>query len=312
MEAAGASLPKLSQTSLFIRMDQGGVVSNGIKSEIGSAAKYIVKPNEIQEILALMRLNGDPSMKRVLKAYENGDVVLLFHKDGKQIPSALPYIIIGKEGSTKAFVFVDKIASSVTSQREYTNVMAAMEAAYFALLLYRIPNKFIANRQLMQILCNIYAIMVTLPLEQRVYMKGDYLTKAMLYSIGYFYRIIDGPEKVTSTTVPYKKIISDKVSDGMVKEIFAQVAGLEDGSFINLIKLIQNINPLRYKDLEAMYFQHFTTSCGNAVIFGLENLGYLFMLVFSAIYKTQLTQYNLNKTVSLLAKKASTLMQTIQ
>jgi hypothetical protein len=308
MEAAGAELPKLSQTSLFIKMNQGDSISNAIKSEIGSASKYIVKPDEIQEILALMRLNGDQSMKKVLKAYEMGDVVLLFHKDNNKIPTALPYIIIGKDSKTKAFVFVDKVATSVTSQREYTNIMAAMESAYYALMLYRNPGKFIANRQLMQIICNIYAILVTLPLEQRVYMKGDYLTKAMLYSIAYFYRMIDGPDKVTTSTIPYKRIISDKISEGVVKEVFAEVAEMEDPSFINLVKIIENINPLRYKDLDAMYLSHYTTSCGATVIFALENVGYMFLPVFSSIYKSQLTQYNLNKTVTALAKKAASLL----
>ena len=70
--------------------------------------------------------------------------------------------------------------------------MAAIESAYFALLLNNNSNKFVANRALMQVMCNIYAIMVTLPLEQKVYMKGEYLTKAMLYSIAYFYNRQEG------------------------------------------------------------------------------------------------------------------------
>ena len=303
-----AALPKLSQTSLFEKMNHDGAISSAVKDELKSLDRYRVTPDQIKEVVALMRLNGDMAIKKVLKAFEDNDLVIVYHKDNAKIPGALPFIVVNVGEKSKVFVFADKVVSNLASQKEYINLMATMEAAYFALMLYRNSSKFIANRNLMQVMCNIYAILVTLPLEQRVYMKGEYLTKAMLYAIAYFYRMIDGADRVSVNTIPYKKIISDKVPEGAVKEIFSQVASMEDSSFMGLINLIQNINPVRYKDLEAMYLQHFTTSCGVPLIFSLENLGYIFMLIYSAEYKTQLTQYNLNKTCSGLIKKASTLL----
>lgn len=300
-----AALPKLTQTSMFEKMNASGAITNGIKEELSNAAKYRVTLDQIQEIFALIRLNGDANIKKVIKSIETGEIIILYHKDNKKIPPALPFLITSKGDKSFAIVFADKVVTNINSQREYTNLMATLEAAYYALQLYRNPTKFTANRTLMQIMCNLYALMVTLPLEQRVYMKGEYLTKAMLYAIAYFYRIIDGPTRVTVANIPYKKIIADKISEGTVKEIFDQVAGLESNSFIGLIKLIQQINPLRYKDLEAMYMQHFATACGVPILFATENPGYLFLLVYSSIYKTQLTQYNLNKTCQALAKKAS-------
>ena len=300
-----AALPKLSQTSLFGKMNSDGAITNAVREELANANKYRVTLEEIQEIAALIKLNGDLNIKKVMKSIEMGEIIILFHKDNKKIPTALPFLVTSKGEKSIVVVFADKVISSMTAQREYTNLMATLEAAYFALQLYRSPNKFISNRSLMQVMCNIYALMVTLPLEQRVYMKGEYLTKAMLYAIAWFYRIIDGRSKVNVSDIPYKKIIAEKVTEGVVKEIFEQVASIESDNFMELIKLIQQLNPLRYKDLEAMYMQHFTTSCGAPVIFATENLGYLFLMVYSSLYKTQLTQYNANKTCAALAKKAS-------
>lgn len=306
-----AALPKLSQTSLFEKMNENGEISKVIKESLSSEAikNDIVTLDDIKDIVALMRLNGDESLKKALKLVEDGYITILYHKDSK-IPGNLPFLVIGDKasGSSKVYIFADKVVSSLTSQREYTNLMATIEAAYFALMLAMHQTKITSNRILLQVLCNIYAIMVTLPLEQKVYMKGEYLTKAMLYAIAYFYRIVDGPEHVTTESIPYKKIISDKVNDSMVKEVFGQVASMEDGGFMSLIKLITNINPVRFKDLEAMYLQHFVTACGMPIMFALENPAYLFLLIYSATYKTQLTQFNLNKTISALAKKATSLL----
>lgn len=307
-----AALPKLSQTSLYERMNATGDISAAIREELNpnSIKEHRVSLDDIQDIISLMKLNGDTAIKKALKYVEDGSIVILFHKDNKNIPGALPYIVIGDKasGHTRVYIFADKIVTTLNSQREYINLMAAIESAYFALNLSLDQNKFISNRVLMQVLCNIYAIMVTLPLEQKVYMKGEHLTKAMLYTIAYFYRIIDGPEKVDVSNIPYKKIISDKIQDSTVKEIFSQVALMEDNNFLNLIKLIQNVNPIRYKDLDAMYLQHFVTACGMPIIFALENPAYLFLLIYSVLYKTQLTQYNLNKTTSALCKKATTIL----
>ena len=308
---AEAALPKLSQTSLYGKMNESGDITNAIKSALSSEAikNDIVPLDDIKDIVALMRLNGDQTIKKALKLVEDGYIVILFHKDSK-IPGNLPYIVIGDKasGQSKVYIFADKVVTNLTSQREYTNLMATIEAAYFALMISMHPGKITAKRDLIQVLCNIYAIMVTLPLEQKVYVKGENLTKAMLYAIAYFYRTIDGPDHVNAQSIPYKKIIADKIQDGVVKEIFSQVASMEDGGFINLIKLIQNINPVRYKDLEAMYMQHFVTSCGMPIMFSLENPSYLFLLIYSSLYKTPLTQFNLNKTIGALAKKASVLL----
>lgn len=298
-----AMLPKLSQTSLFAQMNRDNVVSDAVRAEISKMKEYRVMPEQIPEIMALMKLNGGPNIKNAIRAYVNGDVIVLYHKDNQKIPIALPFIIVTLNGKECAVVFADKVVSNLNSQREFNNLMATIEAAYYALALHRKQTAVTNNRNIVLGLADLYTRMVTMPLEQKIYMKGDNLTKAMLYTITFFYRIIDGPDKLSVQSIPFKKIISDKVTEGTLKQIIEDVKSLEDNRFMGLIHLIQNINPIRYKDLDAMYLQHFTTACGAPLIFALENPGYLFLLATSADYKTSLTSFNINKTCAGNAKK---------
>lgn len=306
-----AELPKLSQTSLYATMDKDGSVSGAIKGELQNLAKYRVTPDQIQESISLMKLNGDANIKKVIKEFIDGNIVVLFHPEFSKVPSSLPYIVINHEGGPKVYVFADKVMTKINSQKEYINLMATMEAAYYALILARKQTVITLNRQIVLALCHIYTIMVTLPLEQRVYIKGENLTKAMLYTIFYFYRIIDGPDKLNLANVPYKRIISDKVSEGMVKEIAENIKNMESINFMEFLKFIKGINPVRYENLDVMYLQNFVSACGAPLIFALENPSYLFLLVTSSMYKTQITSFNLNKIVGPVSKKILTQLQTI-
>ena len=60
-----------------------------------------------------------------------------------------------------------------------------------------------------------------------------------------------------------------------------------------------------------MYITYFTSSCGIPIIFALENISYLFLLITSANYKTSITAYGLNKTVSMPVKKAIMLLSSM-
>ena len=305
-----ADLPKLSQTSLYQKFNQSSGITKAAIEEIQINGKeHRVKPEDIPEIISLMRLNGDPIAKKAVDAFQENEVVIFFNKETSNIPTALPYIVMTKGNDTRAFVFADRVVNNINSTQEYTSLMAVLEAAYLALQLTKKPNAFVMNRPLMLTLGNIYTLMAVTPLEQKIYMKGDNLVKTMLYLFAYFYRMIDGPE---FTIIPaYKRIISDKIEESVVKQIMEEVRGLEDNSFMSVLELIKQINPVRYKDIDVMYMTHFNSTCGTSLIFALENLSYLFLLVSSSTYKTGVTAYGLNKIVNMPAKKAVSLLSAI-
>jgi hypothetical protein len=217
---------------------------------------------------------------------------------------------MGYKGTPTAFIFADKFVNTITAASEYTNLMAVMEAAYLALKLNKSPDMFLMNSQLMLTLCNIYTMMVVAPLEQRLYMKGDNLTKAMMYVITYFYNMFRG-DNMQVESIPFKRLLNDKVNPDIANQIIDDVVSNPDKSFMGLLKLISKINPLRYKDLDSMYLSYFTSTCGVSLIFALENLAYLFLLISSASYKTTITSYSLNKTVAMPCKKAVLLLTSV-
>ena len=305
-----ASVPKLSETALFMKFNQTSDISNNIKAEISSSQETIVPPEAIKEILSLIKLNGDPIAKKAVDAYLNGDIVIIFNKATSKIPATLPYIIMGYKGKQTAFIFADKVVNNITAASEYANLMAVMEAAYLALNFNTNMDMFLMNSQLMLTLCNIYTLMVVAPLEQRLYMKGENLTKAMIYVIVYFYNMFRG-ENMTIDNIPFKRLLNDKIDPAIANQILDDVVSNPDKSFMGLLKLIVKINPIRYKDLEAMYMSYFTSTCGVSLLFALENMAYLFLLIGSASYKTPITAYSLNKTVAMPCKKAVLLLTSI-
>lgn len=301
-----ADLPKLTQTSLYEKFNQSSDITKSVIEEINSAKEHRVKPEDIPEIISLIRLNGDAIAKKAVEAFQNNEIIIIFNKETSKIPTVLPYVVMTKGNDTRAFVFADRVVNNINSTQEYTSLMAVLEAAYLALKLGKSPNTFVMNRPLMLTLGNIYTLMAVAPLEQKVYMKGDNLVKTMLYLFAYFYRMIDGPE---FTIIPaYKRIISDKIDDGVVKQIMEEVRSMENNSFMGVLELIKQINPVRYKDIDVMYMTHFNATCGTSLIFALENLGYLFLLVTSSTYKTGVTAYGINKVVQMPSKKAVSLL----
>lgn len=304
-----ADVPKLSQTSLFQKFNEASDISKCVAEELGSAKEHKVSPEDIPEIVSLIRLNGDAIAKKAIEAFQKNELVIIFNKETSKIPTALPYIVVTKGNDTRAIVFADKVVNNINSTQEYTSLMATIEAAYLALQLHKKPNSFVMNRPLMLTLGNIYTLMSVAPLEQKIYMKGDNLVKTMLYLFAYFYRMIDGPE---FTIIPaYKRIIADKVEESVVKQVMEDVRNMESNSFMDVLELIKKINPVRYKDIDTLYMTHFNSVCGISIVFALETLSYLFLLITSSVYKTGVTGYGINKIVNMPAKKAITLLTGI-
>ena len=184
--------------------------------------------------------------------------------------------------------------------------MAVLEAAYLALMITINPDSFLMNSSLMLTLCNIYTLMAEAPLEQRLYMKGDNLTKATMYSIAFYYKMIHG--EIQTGSVPFVRFIRDKVEPSVQKQIVEEVNALTDMSIFSLLDLIKRINPMRYKDLDQKYINYFNQACGMNILFALENIQYLFLLVTSANYKTNLSGFGLNKIVQASAKRAQVIL----
>jgi hypothetical protein len=305
------ALPKLSQTSLYEKFNETSDLSNGVREEIKKMKEYRVNPEHIQEVISIMKLNGDAICKKAIEAVIKGEIIILDNKETSKIPVCLPYIIISKDGKHTAFVFANTFLDAITSLQETPKLMAVLEAAYLALCITRKQNDFIMNSQLMLTLCKVWLVMVTAPLQQKLYMKGDNLNKAMLYLITYFYMLFRDVNELDATSIPYAKIMDDKIDAKIAASIIEDAKTIGSQNFMDIINKIKKINAIRYKDLDSMYMSYFTTVCGTPLIFSIENISYLFLLLTSSAYKTNMTGYGLNKLVQLTSRKILNVMSSI-
>ena len=305
-----AVLPKLSQSSLYTKFDQSSGITQALREELANASEFIQRPDDLKEMVALMQLNGDAVIKKAIEAWQKGELVVIFNHEESKIPSVLPYIVIGKEGSQKCYIFADKLMTRLNSTNEYINLMAGIEAGYLALRLQQNPDRFISNRNVMLIFADLYQFMATCPLEVRLYMKGENLTKAMMYCIAFYYKLIDG-EMMSQENINFKRLLKEQVNNEWAKQIVNQVKSLPSPSFMDLLELIKQINPVRYGNLDSVYVQQFVSCCGVYITFALENPQYLFLLMTSSAYKTKLTSFNLNKLVGNQSKKCITQLVSI-
>lgn len=306
-----AAIPKLTETSLFQKFDETTGLSNSIKSEIKGSKETLVSPDTLKEIFALIKLNGDVIAKKAVDAAVKGDIKIIFNKATSKIPPSLPFIIVRQNEKFVAYIFADKIVNNITAASEYVNLMTVMEATYIALAMTKAPTVFTMNSQLMLTLCNIYTLMVIAPLEQRLYMKGENLTKAMIYVITHFYNMFRPDQSLTYDSIPFKRLLQDTPDPSMINAIMDDVISNPDKTFMGLLKMIQKINPIRYKNIDSMYMTYFTSTCGVSLIFALENISYLFLLVTASSYKSSITAYSLNKTVAMPCKKALTILSSM-
>lgn len=306
-----AYIPKLSETQLFQKFDQTSKLADAIKAEIRGSKETLVSNDTLKEIFALIRLNGDAVAKKAVDAALKGNIKIIFNKATSKIPPSLPYIVLRDNGKPVAYIFADKVVNNITSSSEYVNLMTVMEAAYIALAMQKAPTLFTMNSQLMLTLCNIYTLMVIAPLEQRLYMKGDNLTKAMIYVITHFYTMFRPDDSLTHDSIPFRRLLQDTPDPTIINPIMDDVISNSDKSFMGLLKMIQKINPIRYKNIDSMYMTYFTATCGVSLIFALENISYLFLLVASAPYKSGITAYSLNKAAIMPCKKAISILSTM-
>lgn len=311
-EAAG--LPKLSETSVYQKFDESSHITANVIAEIKESGNNQVKPKDINEILSLIKLNGSPIAKKAIQAYVDGHMVIIHNKGTSRVPTTLPFIIVNNSKKVPTvYLFTANYINNITSSQEYTKLMAFMEAAYIALALHLKPNRFLSNSSLMLMLCNVYMKMVMLPLQTRWGFSGDNQTKAYTYIIAFFYKMFKG-DQISVDSIPFHRLLSDKLDKNILKQTVEQVKSLPDASFNQLLQLITNINPYRYDKtyhLKESYMSQFFSTCGKSLLFALENLGYLFLAVSSANYKTQITVGRLNENIKMFTKRVITMMNSV-
>lgn len=281
--------------------NKNSIVSD-IEYELSHLSDHIVDKAMLKEMIMTSLFRGNQITRNAVDAYNSGDIIITFNSEGSRLSRLVPYIIASDGKNYKAIIFGEKVLSKLPSE-ETNNLTAVMEAAYLSLLITKNPAMFFNNSGLMSSLCDIYATLATYPIENVKHIKGDNLNKIYIYVIAFFYSMFR--DNVTEVSVPYAKIIKDKMDTIIVSQIFDEVAEKKPKSFYGLTKLMVKLNPISpdYANLPSHYRSMFFNSCGFS-IFALEYIPYLFLVITSSInHASGINTTNFNKHINMRCKK---------
>jgi hypothetical protein len=157
----------------------------------------IIDSSYIQEqLMQIQRTRISPLSDKVLQAYEDGDIILMYAKV-KKVPDALPFFITKLQGKIKAVIFVNNrgtiSASSLNSEEKYLNITmkdlyVLMEGSYTALQYAIHPDKFQRSLGLMKVCSSLYTSMVLRILMREYSIANDQeLYNKVCFAIGKFF-----------------------------------------------------------------------------------------------------------------------------
>lgn len=235
------------------------------------------------QLMQIQKFNTSPTTDKVMKAYQDGDIVLLYSKTDK-VASILPFIIMKIEGKPRAVVFtssygtIDKATN--TFSIDFKKLYTLMEAAYINLMYVKNPNIFKKSSSLMNTTMNVYTSMLMRLFNKEYALSLDKdLCDTVTYVIGLFYldKVWEIDNKDTMATYAMGTCINPNKTnlDLMYRSYMA--ANIQD--FVDLIQFISKITP-RMKDLQFKFFfnRYITTYKGEACL-GIDYLPYLFFII---------------------------------
>lgn len=253
------------------------LIMTAVKDSIVIDRSYIE-----EQILQIQRTRISPLADSVLKAYENGDITLLYSKVVK-VPQALPFFVTKIKGKIKAFIFVNNYGtiSKGDGANKFLNVpmkdlYVLMEGAYTAFHYAVYPNQVTKSMALMKVSCSIYTTMIlrilnkdyAISMDQDVYSKITFCISKFFLERVWMYTNKD-------VIFTYAK---NNIKNAVNSAEFIVISKLYEEANIltisDLLNFITQFSP-RLKGLSFRYFlQCYIDRYKNGAMFGLECLPY--------------------------------------
>ena len=106
----------LSDTVIYQTYNTNSEMTTTILSAIKDS--IVIDSSFIEEqLLQIKRTRISPLAESVLKAYEDGDIVLLYAKN-KKIPQALPFFATKMQGKIKVIIFINNYGTITKSEKD--------------------------------------------------------------------------------------------------------------------------------------------------------------------------------------------------
>lgn len=158
---------------------------NGDNHRIENAVNEIIqkgmvlnKSNLEQAFLTINKSFKYSLKQKVLDAYDQGKIVLMYSPEGVKVPTALPFFLFkGNDGQPKAVVVVD-IHGNMDKETKDVNIDAkklyvTMESAYIAVEHFKQVQTFSKRTNIITLGSNMYANMVSRCLNKKYALNVD-------------------------------------------------------------------------------------------------------------------------------------------
>lgn len=227
-----------------------------------------------------------PLCGRVLEAYDNGLIELLYSRETK-VGTAIPFIVRKKDNKIVASIFISTFSTIDKSDNltiPVKQIYALMECAYVALQMQINPMKIQRNVALMKLCSTVYVQMIMRILNKEYSLILDNtLYEKVQYCVARFFieRIWEYPNKnlVDAYASNDLKYI-DNLDLDMLK------TGYENFGITDINKLIEYIKTLspRMSELNIRYFiERFVNTYHSSALISLDYLPYVFFVIINIL-----------------------------
>lgn len=280
-------MSSLNDSIIFKTFSEHGeimtVITKCIKNGMILDSSYIE-----EQILQMKRTRISPFVDRVLQAYENGHIVLIYSRNTK-VPQAVPFVVLKQGTHMRAFIFVNNYGTITDENKAGKNAFLTMpmkdlyvlmEGAYTAITYFQFPAQFSKSLGLMKICNSIYTEMFlrilnkiyALSLQQELYNQVSFCISK------YFLEVVwEQKNKQITTSYATSNLVSAVKSDMMLTAELYDQANVTD--IDKLFKYIVTLSP-RMKNLNFRYFtEYWINTYKPGAIFALETLPYFLYVI---------------------------------
>lgn len=272
----------LNDSIVFSTVNKQSILTTTIIKCIKSS--IIIEEKHIEEqLIQINRTRLSPLVDKVLDAYRNGDIVILYSKITK-VPQAVPFVVLKSEGKLKAFIFISNYCSLIdnkqTGGEQYLNIpmkdlYVLMEGAYTALSYNLYPVSITKNLGLMKITSNVYTSMIMRIFNKEYALSMDINTyNRVSYCISRFYleKIWESKNDEVNNAYAIGNILNPNKMDLMIiKDSYdnAKITNITE-----LLSFLKTISP-RLEKLNMRYFTDcYIRTYKAGALFGMECLPY--------------------------------------
>lgn len=259
--------------------------SNGLIDKIVKYIKTSVKLDRTyfeEQYFQMKKTNITPLTSKVIDAFDNGSIEILFSKETK-VGVSIPFIVRKDGNNVVATIFISSFAT--IDKNDDLNIpvkqlYALMECAYIALQMQTQPMKIQRNVALMKLCTEAYTQMIIRILNKDYSLVMDnILYDKTVYAVSRFFieRIWEYPNKGLIDSYSSSGLQYIEELDLSLTKTSYDSADIKDIN--DLMNFIKTLSP-RMKDLSIRYFiERFINTYHASAIMCLDYLPYVFFVI---------------------------------